>query len=136
MSRAACSASQFWVSRLALMMVLTTVFAVAALNAVTLRAAVSGSLGENTPRVRHIVVTVNKSQTIRFENPIKLASLGSTNIVDIQPLTNTSIYILAKKVGTTNISIFDENMQLVELLDVEVAIDTANLQEKIRASIL
>ena len=39
-----------------------------------------------------------------------------------------------KKVGTTSISVFDQNMQLVELLDLEVTIDTRNLQEKIRAS--
>ena len=85
--------------------------------------------------VRHLVVTVNKSRTISFPAPFKTASIASTEIADITPLTDRSIYIQAKKVGTTNVSIFDQNMQLVELLDLEVTIDTGSLQDKIRAKI-
>jgi Pilus formation protein N terminal region len=37
-----------------------------------------------------------------------------------------------KKVGTTNVSVFDQSMKLIGVLDVQVAIDTGNLQQKIR----
>ena len=124
MSQAPRWNSPAWASTLVLICVWTTVVAVASPKA----------LGENVPRVRHIVITLNKSQIVRFETPIRTATLGSSAIADIQPLTNKSIYILGKKVGTTNISVFDENMQLVELLDLEIGIDTRNLQDKIRAS--
>ena len=50
------------------------------------------------------------------------------------PLTNRSLYIQGKKVGTTSVSMFDQNMQLVELLDLDITIDTRNLQENIRQS--
>src|SRR5205085_1906164 len=39
-----------------------------------------------------------------------------------------------KKVGTTNVSVFDPMLRLIGVLDIEVAIDTENLQEKIHSS--
>ncbi|HEX5470895.1 MAG TPA: type II and III secretion system protein family protein [Lacipirellulaceae bacterium] len=86
------------------------------------------------PDVRHIVVVLNKSRTIRFNRAIKTATIASTAIADVTPLTDRTLYIQGKKVGTTNISVFDEGMQLVEIVDLEVTIDTQNLQQKIRAS--
>jgi pilus assembly protein CpaC len=95
-------------------------------------AAASPKVGENTPRVRQIVVTIDKSRTVRFENLFRTAIIGSSSIADLQPLTNKLIYILGKKLGTTSISVFDQNMQLAELIELEIAIDTGNLREKIR----
>ena len=124
MSQAPRWNSLAWAPTFVLICVWTTVIAVASPKA----------LGENVPRVRHIIVTLNKSQIVRFENPIRSATLGSSTIADIQPMTTKMIYILGKKVGTTSISVFDQNMQLVELLDLEIGIDTRNLQDKIRGS--
>jgi len=87
----------------------------------------------NAPTVRHVVVILNKSKLIRFAKPIKKASIASTAIADITPMTDRSLYIQGKTPGTTNISVFDENMQLVEIVDLEVTIDTENLQQRIRA---
>ena len=105
------------------------------LTAVIIFAAVSPTLrAQPEPVVRHITVTVNKSQTVSFPSPFKTASIASTEIADVTPLTDRSLYIQGKKIGTTSISIFDQNTQLMELLDLEVTIDTQNLQQKIRAS--
>ena len=46
-------------------------------------------------------------------------------------MTDHTLYIQGKRVGTTNISVFDKDMQLVEIIDLEVAIDTRTLQQKI-----
>jgi pilus assembly protein CpaC len=88
----------------------------------------------NSPAVRHIVVTVNKSRTIVFNRPIKTATIASTKIADVTPITDRSLFIQGKEIGTTNISVFDDNMQLAEIIDLEVSIDAGNLQAKIRAS--
>jgi pilus assembly protein CpaC len=48
-------------------------------------------------------------------------------------MTDHSLYIQGKKIGTTNISLFDHEMHLLEVLDLEVSVDTLNLQQKIRA---
>lgn len=84
--------------------------------------------------VRHIVVTINKSRTLRIEKPFASAVVGSPDIVDALPMSDRTLYIQGKKVGTTNVSVFDQSMQLIGVIDVEVTLDTGNLQEKIRAS--
>ena len=53
--------------------------------------------------------------------------------MDALPMSDRVLYIQGKKVGTTNVSVFDQSMKLIGVLDVEVAIDTGNLQEKIRS---
>ncbi len=87
-----------------------------------------------TEPVRHIVITLNKSITMEVPRPFSSAVVGSPEIADALPMTDRSLYIQAKKVGTTNVSIYDENMRLIKVVDVEVALDTGNLQSKIRAS--
>ncbi len=89
---------------------------------------------ESGGAVRHIVVTVNKSRTLRIEKPFASAVVGSPDIVDALPMSDRTLYIQGKKVGTTNVSVFDQTMQLIGVIDVEVTLDTGNLQEKIRAS--
>ena len=49
-------------------------------------------------------------------------------------MSDRRLYIQGKKVGTTNVSVFDQSMQLIGVIDVEVTLDTGNLQEKIRSS--
>lgn len=89
---------------------------------------------EENGAVRHIVVTLNKSRTLRFETAFASAVVGSPDIVDALPMTDRSLYIQGKKVGTTNVSIFDQSMRLIGVIDVEVTLDTGNLQDKIRSS--
>ena len=60
--------------------------------------------------------------------------MGSPELVDALPMSDRRLYIQGKKVGTTNVSVFDQNMQLISVIDVEVALDTGNLQQKIRSS--
>ena len=84
--------------------------------------------------VQHVVIAVNKSVTIPVSRPFSSAVVGSPEIADALPMTDRALYIQAKKIGTTNVSIFDENMRLIKVVDVEVAFDTGNLQSKIRAS--
>jgi len=90
-------------------------------------------VSEEGGRVRHIVVTLNKSRTLRFDKPFASAVVGAPDIVDALPMSDRVLYIQGKKVGTTNVSVFDQSMKLIGVLDVEVAIDTGNLQQKIRS---
>jgi pilus assembly protein CpaC len=89
-------------------------------------------VSEERGGVRHIVVTLNKSRTLRFDKPFASAVVGAPDIMDALPMSDRVLYIQGKKVGTTNVSVFDQSMELIGVLDVEVAIDTGNLQEKIR----
>jgi pilus assembly protein CpaC len=84
--------------------------------------------------VQHIVLTLNKSVTLPTSRPFSSAVVGASDIADALPMTDRTLYIQGKKIGTTNVSIYDENMRLIKVVDVEVALDTRNLQSKIRAS--
>jgi pilus assembly protein CpaC len=84
--------------------------------------------------VQHIVVTVHKSRTLVLPQPFASVVVGSPEFVDALPMSDRRLYIQGKKIGTTNVSVFNQSMQLAGVIDVEVTPDTSNLQEKIRAS--
>jgi pilus assembly protein CpaC len=84
--------------------------------------------------VRHVVVTLNKSRTFRLDRTFATAVVGSPDVADVLPLTDRSLYVQGRKIGTTNVSVYDQAMMLVGVLDVEVALDERNLQEKIEAT--
>ena len=84
--------------------------------------------------VRHIAITVNKSRTLRFDRAFSTAAIGAPDIADALPLTETTLYVQGKKVGTTNISVFDGQKHLVAVVDLEVTPDVASLRSKITAS--
>ncbi len=83
---------------------------------------------------RHVTVAQNKSRTIRFERPFASTMIGMPEIADVLALSDRVIYIQAKKIGTTNVSVFDADKHLVAVLDVEVTVDTQALAGQIRES--
>src|SRR5258708_23910901 len=87
-----------------------------------------------TRPVRHVSVTLFKSRTLRIEKPFATAIIGAPEIADILPMSDRSLYVQGKRIGTTNISIFDSSMQVIGVVDIEVTPDTGNLREKIDAS--
>ena len=79
-------------------------------------------------------MTLNKSKTLQFGQPFASAVIGSPDIADILPMTEKTLYVQGKKVGTTNISVFAADKHLIAVVDLEVALDTASLHGKIVAS--
>jgi hypothetical protein len=57
--------------------------------------------------VQHIVVTLYKSRILQIEKPFGSAVVGSPELVDAMPMSDRRLYIQGKKVGTTNVSVFD-----------------------------
>jgi pilus assembly protein CpaC len=83
---------------------------------------------------RHLTITLYKSRTIRMYKPFSTAVVGAPDIADVLPMSDHSLYIQGKKVGTTNLSVFDQSNHVVSVLDLEVVVDTENLREKIVSS--
>lgn len=88
---------------------------------------------EDAP-VRKVELTLNKSKTFHLDKPFATAVVGSPDIADVLPMSDHSLYILGKKIGTTNVSVYDQGMKLVGVVDVDVAIDSRNLEQKINSS--
>jgi pilus assembly protein CpaC len=84
--------------------------------------------------VQRVRVTLNKSRTFRVDTPFSTIVAGSPEIIDVKSLSDRLIYIQGKRTGTTNVILFDSSMRQIGILDVEVALDTGNLQQHIRAS--
>jgi pilus assembly protein CpaC len=68
-----------------------------------------------------------------MDEPFTDVLVGATEIADVIPLSDQTLYILGKKIGTTNVSILNERKQVVGVVDVEVGPDTARLSEKLAA---
>jgi pilus assembly protein CpaC len=81
-----------------------------------------------------LVIPLNKSRTIHLDRPFATAVVGSPDIADALPMTDRGLYIQGKKVGTTNVSVFDQNQNLVTVIDIEVTLDNRDLQNKIFAA--
>lgn len=92
----------------------------------------AGLQGMDAP-VRHIVVTRYKSRTLRLERPFASAVVGSPDIADVLPMSDRVLYVQGKKVGTTNVSVFDQDKNLISVLDLEVTIDIQEIANKIYA---
>jgi len=93
----------------------------------------TGRIVPESPTVQHVTVALNKTRTLVIDKPFATAVVGSSEIADVLPLTDRSLYIQGKRVGTTNVSIYDQSMRLVTIVDLEVGVDAGNLQEKIRS---
>jgi len=85
--------------------------------------------------LHHVTVTVYKSRTVPIEKAFSKAIVGSTEIVDVLPISDHTLYLQGKKLGTTNVTVFDADGRLISILDVEVAIDIGEIQEKIQRSV-
>jgi pilus assembly protein CpaC len=84
--------------------------------------------------LRHVTLTLFKSKTFHLDKIFATAVVGSPEIADVFPMSDHSLYILGKKVGTTNVSVYDQNQKLAGVIDLEVAIDSQSLQQKINSS--
>jgi pilus assembly protein CpaC len=84
--------------------------------------------------VHRVTVIVNKSRTFKVERPFATIVAGSPDIADVKALGDRTIYVLGKTTGTTNVVLFDDASRQIGVLDVQVTIDTTNLQQSIQGS--
>ena len=105
---------------------------------VCLLVALSGLSGvsasaQGVQQVQQVVIALNKSVTLTVPAAFASAVVGSPDIADTLPMTDRTLLIQAKKIGTTNISIYSEANRLIKVVNVEVTLDTGSLQSKIRS---
>jgi pilus assembly protein CpaC len=94
----------------------------------------SSTFASEGAAVKHVTVTVNKSLTVNVDRAFSRVIVGAADFADVLPLSDRSIYIQAKKVGATNVSLLNADGQLLSVLDVQIVLETAGLQQNIRAS--
>ena len=61
-------------------------------------------------------------------------TVGDPEVADVNPLTDRSLSILGKKIGTTRVSVYGEGKKLVGIFDVEVSYDITRLGRELSAA--
>jgi pilus assembly protein CpaC len=80
---------------------------------------------------RHFRVTRDKSITFALPFSFSTAIMGNLDIADVLPESDRLIYIQGKKIGTTNITLYDQNKNLVAVIDLDVTLDIEEIKKRI-----
>lgn len=81
-----------------------------------------------------VLVTLDKSETVRVGVPFSEALVGNAEIADVIPLTDKSVYIVGKKVGVTRLALLDTGKQLIGVVDIEVTYDLDGLRSRLNGN--
>jgi pilus assembly protein CpaC len=76
-------------------------------------------------------VPINKSQVLRADRPYSKALIGNPDIADIVPISDTSVYVLGKKTGTTSLTLYDKANRLIAVVDIVVGPDVMTLKHQL-----
>jgi len=85
--------------------------------------------------VKRLSVLVKKSQVVQIGRPYATALIAEAEIADVVPLSDRSIYVVGKKVGSTRLTVVDESQSIVRIIEVDVTPDVDDLRVKIRENL-
>lgn len=88
---------------------------------------ISAHAGKN---VQALDLVLGKSTVVDVPVAIKRASLADPAIADAMVLSPTQIYVTGKGFGSTNLTLWGKDGQIMAIFDVEVALDVARLTKK------
>ncbi len=108
------------------------VFSLAAFGQTTIAApayAQGRDRGGRRPPARRTTVriSIGKSESVRSQGNFVEVIVSDPDVADAIPLTDRSLSILGKKIGTARVSTYGEGRKLVGVYDVEVSYDTSRL---------
>ncbi|HJS13085.1 type II and III secretion system protein family protein [Sphingopyxis sp.] len=76
-------------------------------------------------------VPLNKSQTVTLDRPFGRAMIGNAEIADVMPISDRSIYVLGKAMGTTSLSVYDKGGRIITIVDIAVGPDVVSLRRQL-----
>lgn len=80
-------------------------------------------------------VVAKKSQVVEIGRSYATALVAEAEIADVVPLSDHSVYVLGKKVGSTRITVVGKDQRIIQLIEVEVTPDVANLRAKLKENL-
>ncbi|MCW5751213.1 MAG: type II and III secretion system protein family protein [Alphaproteobacteria bacterium] len=86
---------------------------------------------ETSRHAGEFVVPVNKSQILSLDQRFSDLLVGNSEIADVLALTDRTIYVLGKKLGSTSLTIYAPGRQLIAVLDLTVGLDTEGLKSRL-----
>src|SRR5690242_715692 len=80
---------------------------------------------------RSLSLPVNKSQVFKVNQPIGKIAVGNAEIADAVALAADSFYVYGKKAGSTNVSVYGQESQLLAVIDIVVGADLEGVKKAI-----
>src|ERR1041385_5683050 len=77
-----------------------------------------------------VKVSIGKSEAVRTESSFSEVIVSDPDVADAIPLTDRSLSVLGKKIGTARVSVYGEGKKLVGVFDIEVSYDTSRLRRR------
>jgi pilus assembly protein CpaC len=77
------------------------------------------------------IVPINKSQILRVDQPFTDLLVGNPDIADVLALTDQTIYVLGKELGSTSLTIYAAGKKLMAIVDLAVTYDIEGLKAKL-----
>jgi pilus assembly protein CpaC len=78
-----------------------------------------------------VSVILGKTQDVRTDQGLADITVGDPDIADVSPLTDHSLSILGKKIGTTRVTVYNADKKPIGIFDIEVTYDTSRLSSEI-----
>jgi pilus assembly protein CpaC len=78
-----------------------------------------------------ITVAVGKTEDVRIDSAFTDITIGDSEVADISPLTDRTLSILGKKIGTTRVTLYGEGKAQLGIFDIEVTYDVTRLATEI-----
>ena len=108
---------------------LALIAALAAPLTVAAPAAAQGA-GNDGMHAGALEVPINKSQVVSSDRPIAKALVGNSDIADVLPISQRSVYVLGKRFGTTSLTLYDSANRVLAVMDIAVGPDVEGLRRQ------
>ena len=89
------------------------------------------TLSDESKHAGEFIVPINKSQILQLDVPFADLLVGNAEIADVLALTDRSIYVLGKALGSTSLTIYGRNRSLIAVLDLVVSHDIDGLKARL-----
>lgn len=86
----------------------------------------------SSPSLHRVFVPVSQSATITVNATLGDIVVGDEKIADAQPMTDKTLYIIGKAVGTTTVNLFSEDKRSLGAIQIEVGQDVSDMAAAIR----
>lgn len=89
----------------------------------------SAAMAATAPEAQQVSLVVGKSTVVDMPVAIKRASLADPQIADAIVLSPKQIYVTGKGYGTTNLTLWGKDDQVIAIFDLDVGVDLARLKQ-------
>jgi len=89
------------------------------------------TVSDESKHAGEFVVPLNKSQILQLDVPFADLLVGNAEIADVLALTDRSVYVLGKALGSTSLTIYGRNRSLIAVVDLVVSHDIEGLKARL-----